>query len=286
MHDGREHFNFDQCKDCNLVFLNPRVPEKDLGEYYTSYYLPYRVEEAWGKYAHFVEGSQKRIDKKRVATVNKFHPIKKESKILDVGCGKPTFLKAIQEKINCQLFGLDFSDEGWKYEPNRYAGINLLKGDIDDLDTTSKMDVITMWHYLEHDYRPQKNLRKLLKIAHPETRLIIEVPNFDSHTRKKFGKNWAGYHTPRHTGLYSPNNMKILLNNAGWKIEKIYAHGTLDPYTLQWMSRMEKKGIDWQKSMEGEFIGYVVNMVLAAPLYLLHKNISLGFMTAVATPAI
>jgi hypothetical protein len=42
MHSNKELFNFDQCAECKLVFLNPRVSLDVLQNYYTSHYLPYR----------------------------------------------------------------------------------------------------------------------------------------------------------------------------------------------------------------------------------------------------
>lgn len=286
MHGPLEQsFNFDQCQNCGLVFLNPRVPEERLGEFYTSAYLPYRVEEAWGKYANFVKSDQKKIDWKRVQRVQAFHNITSKSRILDVGCGKPTFLAALRKTTPDtppHLIGIDFSDEGWANEPNAYKGIDLRKGEVADLKGEPPVDVITMWHYLEHDYRPQEHLRKLLDISHSETRLIIEVPNFDSRTRRKFGENWAGYHTPRHTALYSPENMETLLENSGWQVEKILPYGTLDPFTLHWMSQMEQKGIDWSGSMESRFWGYVRGMVMNLPIYMWERFASMGFLTAVA----
>jgi hypothetical protein len=114
--------------------------------------------------------------------------------------------------------------------------------------------------------------------------LIVEVPNFDSYTRRKFGKYWAGYHTPRHTGLYSPKNIEVLLKNSGWQVESLLTYGSLAPYTLHWMSEMEKKQIDWGKSMEPRFIRFVVGMILHAPIYFMHKVFSMGFMTVIAKP--
>ena len=99
-----------------------------------------------------------------------------------------------------------------------YTNLSLRTGEIKDLTDETAMDVITMWHYLEHDYNPQKHLKQLLKVAHSNTKLIVEVPNFDSYTRRKFGKFWSGYHTPRHTALYSPNNIALLLENSGWSV--------------------------------------------------------------------
>ncbi len=278
-------YNFDRCEDCGLVFLNPRVLESDLGAFYTSSYLPYRVEEAWGKYAAFVKRDQQKIDQARIERVKKHHRLTAQSRILDVGCGKPTFLNCLSKETDAHLIGLDFSDEGWKSEPENYRGIDLRVGEVADLKGELPVDVITMWHYLEHDYQPQQHLRQLLAIAKPQTRLIVEVPNFDSFTRRKFGKYWSGYHTPRHTGLYSPENIKLLMKNSGWQVEQVITYGTLNPYTLHWMSEMEKKQIDWETSMETRFIGFVAGMVLHAPIYMMQKFFSMGFLTVVAKPS-
>jgi len=286
MHEHSQvKYNFDRCEDCGLVFLNPRIVESDLGAFYTSSYLPYRVEEAWGKYAAFVKRDQQKIDQARVERVKKHHKLTAKSRILDVGCGKPTFLSCLSKETDSHLIGLDFSDEGWKNEPENYRGIDLRVGQVADLKAEAPVDVITMWHYLEHDYQPQEHLRQLLAIAKPQTRLIVEVPNFESYTRRKFGKYWSGYHTPRHTGLYSPDNIKLLMKNSGWQVEQVLSYGTLQPYTLHWMSEMEKKHIDWASSMEPRFIGFVAGMVLHTPLYMMQKFFSMGFMTVVAKPS-
>ena len=277
-------YNFDRCKDCGLVFLNPRMDETELGQFYTASYLPYRVEEAWGKYASFVKKDQEQIDKARVQRLIKHSRLSAQSRILDIGCGKPTFLSSLRKSTEANLIGLDFSDEGWKNDTDSYRNIDLRTGEIADLSNEKPMDIITMWHYLEHDYQPQQHLKQLLNYSHADTRLIIEVPNFNSYTRKKFGKHWSGYHTPRHTALYSPKNIELMLKNSGWKVDEILTYGTLNPYTLHWMSRMEQKRIDWSTSMEPRFIGYVIGMVLNAPIYLLQKYFSMGFMTIIARP--
>ena len=277
-------YNFDSCKDCGLVFLNPRMDETELGQFYTASYLPYRVEEAWGKYASFVKKDQEQIDKARVQRLIKHSRLSAQSRILDIGCGKPTFLSSLRKSTEANLIGLDFSDEGWKNDSDSYRNIDLRTGEIADLSNEKPMDIITMWHYLEHDYQPQQHLKQLLNYSHADTRLIVEVPNFNSYTRKKFGKHWSGYHTPRHTALYSPKNIELMLKNSGWKVDEILTYGTLNPYTLHWMSRMEQKRIDWSTSMEPRFIGYVIGMVLNAPIYLLQKYFSMGFMTIIARP--
>jgi len=284
MHSSKELFNFDQCANCQLIFLNPRVNLDNLKNYYTSYYLPYRGSEAWGKYSKLVEGSQKKLDLKRVKWVKEMCSVSPKSLILDVGCGNPSFLKACQQELNCKTMGIDFSDEGWKEQSTLFKGLDLQVAEIKDLSLNLKPDIITMWHYLEHDYTPLENLTYLKSIAKPSTTLIIEIPNFDSISRKKYNENWAGWHTPRHTSLFSPDNIKLLLDKSGWNVSQLLTYGTLNPYLLFWMSEIEQKGIQWNKNMENEFWDFVIGMLKFMPTKWNEKKLSLGIMTVIATP--
>ena len=88
MHPSDQMFNFDQCTDCGLVFLNPRVTLEELEDYYTDFYLPYRGANAWGKYHKQVESSQLKLDQKRYELVNQHVKSSNKSVLLDIGCGK------------------------------------------------------------------------------------------------------------------------------------------------------------------------------------------------------
>ena len=285
MHTASTQFNFDRCRECGLAFLNPRVAPEDLGLYYTGSYLPYRGAEAWGKYRGLVDSSQKQLDRRRVALVERFRRLSRDTVVLDIGCGKPDFLESCIRQSGCKGIGLDFSDRGWRLDPASTPGLKLIVGEPRELPAEVNADVITMWHYLEHDYQPRQTLERLHRHAHPETVLVIEVPDFDCEGRRQFGPHWAGYHTPRHLSLFSPSNLRLLLERTGWKPLEINPWGTLDPYVLHWMSRMEQKGADWERSMEPEFVRYVIGMLaFRLSRWPLGKR-RLGIMTAVAVPA-
>ena len=281
MHHSNKEFNFFICEICNLVFLNPRLPLKELEEYYTDIYLPYRGTSAWGKYKKLVSLSQRGLDIKRAKILKQYSFPNKESNILDIGCGNPTFLEICSHFFKSSLYGIDFSDNGWKREQERFKKLNLKVGDIDSLGKKFSPDIITLWHYLEHDYYPNKTLKKLASISNSNTRLYIEVPNYDSLSRKKYNQNWAGFHTPRHTFIFSPKNIEILLNKNGWQVDLIDLKGTLDSYVLSWMSEMEIKGLDWSKSLENQFWNYFYGMV-KYKLKHLFTNKSEGVMTIIA----
>jgi len=72
MHPSEDFFQFQQCKNCNLVFLNPRVDPEKLKAYYTDFYLPYRGADAWGKYKNQVNSSQQKLDQKRATWLQQY----------------------------------------------------------------------------------------------------------------------------------------------------------------------------------------------------------------------
>jgi hypothetical protein len=275
-------YSFVQCNDCELVFLNPRLPAQDLDRFYGPEYLPYRGPGAWGKFGFLVKRDLRRTDKERVSLVQKNLDKASEEVVVDIGCGKPSFLRALSDRTPSKLIGLDFSDHGWEGRPEDWPGIELITGDPANTDLPQAPSCITMWHYLEHDYDPPRTLRRLHSIAQKEAKLIIEVPNIDCLPRKWQGEHWAGYHTPRHTLLYSPKTLKDLLERNGWRLQSLKTSGSLDPYALYWMGKMEKKGIDWSGNMEKRFWPFLMGKILTAPLFALQRFIPLGVMTAVA----
>lgn len=285
MHNTNEKFNFVQCQSCNLVMLNPRVKETELHQYYTDYYLPFRGPSAWGKYAHLVTRNLNKTDEKRVKISKRAAGLRSYSRVLDVGCGKPSYLNLLHEKTGAYCKGIDFTDEGWKKEPDKYASLDLEVAEFHEFKSEQPFDLITMWHYLEHDYHPLETLKQMKQVSHENTRMLIEVPNYNSWTRKVQKSHWEGYHTPRHTAIYEPKTIAKLLENSGWKAESIKPYGTLDPYPLYWMGQQEKKGIDWSKSMESKFVGFVAGMIWTSPIFMLKKWIPAGIMTIVAKPA-
>lgn len=293
MHPEPEPFRMVRCSECGLVYLNPRVPAAELGRYYTEAYLPYRGARAWGMFAPLVEKGFRDTDRKRVAAVLKHADVRPGTPVLDVGCGKPTFLEALRARTGCHAMGTDFSDEGWLAEVERWHGLELQVGDIHDVTPARPPRVVTMWHYLEHDYRPRETLRRVAELCRgdgmrdgPDGRndpvtLIIEVPDHDGWTRIRHGALWAGYHAPRHASLFTAETLSGLLERSGWKPVTVERKGTMDPYILHWMSRMEAKGVDWSKDFAPEFPGFLAGKV-AWSLRNPPSKEGLGILTAVA----
>ena len=282
MHESNnEVFIFNVCNNCEAVFLtNPVTPER-LEYYYTDNYLPYRGPAAWGKYSSFVANSQKKTDSKRVNFVKKY--LKKNNannvNVLDVGCGNPSFLELLQQnsKVNCT--GIDFSDSGWKGK--NYPNIDLKKVAIEDYITDKQFDVITLWHYLEHDYNPSQTIETLYHCLKQGGKLIIEVPDYKSISAKIQKSYWQGWHSPRHISLLTKKSFALLFQKDKWEITKHLRYGTLDAFTLWWLGRMQKKGVDWSGDMSNHFWTLVLLKVVTSPIFAFEKLFPMGIQIVV-----
>lgn len=271
---NNEDYIFNKCASCDNVFLTNPVQEQKLNEYYTDNYLPYKGAVAWGKYESFVTKSQENLDLKRVQVVANNVTATKPFSILDVGCGNPSFLEAVQKKLRANCTGIDFSDNGWKNK--NYETISLIKSSIADFNPNHKFDVITLWHYLEHDYNLQETIDKLYQCLNPSGKLIIEVPDYNSITAKKQKEFWQGWHSPRHLTLFSKKGFQKLFTSDKWATVRHNRFGTLDAFTLWWLGKMEKKNSDWSSSMEGEFWPLVFLKIISFPFFIFEKVLPMG----------
>lgn len=274
MHPQQENeFHFQRCSKCETVFLENPVAEEKLGQYYSKSYLPYRGAEAWGKYAKWVKSSQRKLDAKRLSVVKK--ALEKQTfSLLDIGCGKPTFLQLVKEKTKADCHGIDLSTEGWKNQ--EFDKLKLSNSSFADFRPKQKFDAITLWHYLEHDYHLQDTVKQISQSLKIGGKLIIEVPDYQSLTAKQQKQYWQGWHSPRHLSLLSRKGFEQLFPSSKWKIKTHKRYGTLDAFTLWWLGKMEEKKIDWATSMENEFWPLVGLKVLSFPFFLFEKFIPMG----------
>jgi 2-polyprenyl-3-methyl-5-hydroxy-6-metoxy-1,4-benzoquinol methylase len=284
MSPSAERFTFVRCRQCSLVYLDPRVPEPELGAWYGPDYLPHRGEAAWGRYARFAAEGQRRTDERRVRLARRVAAISSSTRALDIGCGRPTFLEALHRRTGAHGTGLDVSDAGWRDDPARWraAALTLHHGRLDEIVLAGPFDLVTLWHALEHDYRPVDTLRSLRALSAPGATLVVEVPNHDSLTRRLQGSVWAGYHTPRHTAAYTPATLAAVVERGGWRLERQLRYGTLDPFVLWWLGRQERAGRPLSGNLADRFPAFLAGKVATLPLAALQRWLSLGVQVAVA----
>jgi SAM-dependent methyltransferase len=271
---NKEQYRFYECERCGSVCLSNPVEENRLGTYYAETYLPYAGAKAWGKYASFVANSQLQLDKKRMQIVAKHLQMNAQTRVLDVGCGHPSFLHMLNQRYGAHCTGIDFSDHGWADLND--TGLHLFAVKTSDFQPSQQFDVITLWHYLEHDYHLPETASQLYKWLKPGGKIIIEVPNHRSVTATIQKQYWQGWHSPRHLTLFTASGFGHVFPSEKWRIVKHLKYGTLDAFTLWWLGFQEKRKINWGMSMQSHFWPLVALKVITFPIFLFEKIIPMG----------
>jgi SAM-dependent methyltransferase len=147
--------------------------------------------------------------------------------------------------------------------------------------TDKQFDVITLWHYFEHDYNPIQTIETLYNCLKHGGKLIIEVPDYKSISAKIQKSYWQGWHSPRHISLITKKSFALLFQKDKWEITKHLRYGTLDAFTLWWLGRMQKKGVDWSGNMSNHFWTLVLLKVVTSPIFAFEKLFPMGIQIVV-----
>lgn len=285
-----EVFPFVSCGSCGLVYLSPRPTPDSMDRYYPSGYLPYRGPDAWGLWAPLVRRGEEALDRRRIRLVRRHLDLGSNSRVLDVGCGRPSFLRRLCRTTGSRGLGLDVSNEGWRDDEGFRRELTLIQGALPAAErrlgeeAPEGFHLITLWHALEHDHHPLESLEALRRLAAPDALLVIEVPNLASFTARLHGSAWAGFHTPRHTAAYTPATLVALVRETRWQVVAHRSWGTLDPWILYWLGRQIRMGRTLDGGVQERFPGFMAGKALSLPLTLLQRRVSLGVQTLMARP--
>jgi len=209
---SEESYHLVRCNGCGLIFNNPRPTEEELSKFYTQqYYGRIKVYPF-----NFIEKLLIWFQELRVRKVRK---IIQSGRLLDVGCGKGTFLKCLLNR-GFEVYGVEPSVVNQQDPCLRE--LNIASGSLNDLCYPAAFfDVVTLWHVFEHISDPRRLLREIRRIIKPESILIMAVPNFGSLEARIAGRNWFHLDLPRHLYHYTAITLEKMLKVEGFKLIKI-----------------------------------------------------------------
>ncbi|MBK8599375.1 MAG: class I SAM-dependent methyltransferase [Flavobacterium sp.] len=193
---SKEEFRLLKDESIDLVFTYPQPNEEKLASYYESEDY---ISHTDGNRSLFEKAYQfvKNIAlKKKLTLINEFQPSK--GVLLDIGTGTGDFLSQAKQN-GWQIIGV---------EPNERAKKIALKKGVSYIDSTSQLedhsvDVVTMWHVLEHVPDVNAQIKELKRLLKPTGTIVVAVPNFNSFDAKHYQEFWAAYDVPRHLWHFS-----------------------------------------------------------------------------------
>lgn len=140
----------------------------------------------------------------------------KNGKLLDVGCFNGTFAAAAKQ-LGFDVYGVEVVSEAAEIAKKEH-GIEVVVGDFEDVKIPfSPFRVISFIHSFEHLNNPRRILRRCRNLLCDGGALLIEMPNFDSWSRKLLGSKWRQF-IEDHSLFYSPSTLGTLLNSEGFDI--------------------------------------------------------------------
>lgn len=149
-----------------------------------------------------------------------FLDIKGGDSVLDIACGIGQWLKACEERSAC-VAGIDLASPAIDVCKNSMVG-DFQVGVAERLPfPSSSYDVITCLGSMEHFIDPVAAIREMIRVAKPDARFVILVPNKDFLTRKL--KLYSGTQQ-----VDAKEDVKTL---AEWK--ELFEHGGLE-VVMRW----------------------------------------------------
>lgn len=231
-----------KCKKCGLIYLNPRVKEEYIGEFYpeSEYYTQIQIAE---------NGRMKRFKNELFCTIAQLYfgypssrmtwksklcgtavfrvfpfryrrllPYIPQGKLLDFGFGNGDYLCRMQD-LGWECWGIERDmksiEHMKKWKISAYS--DLWNPEIQP----NYFDWVTAYHSIEHVYDPAAVLKRIYEILKPGGRVFIGVPNFDSFAGRFFGPFWDNLGVPIHPYIFTSNSITYILNKIGFKNIKV-----------------------------------------------------------------
>jgi len=249
-------FKFVRCRQCGLVYQNPRLTPATLADYYPDDYPPHRT----GRRPTLWD----RLDlslayAKRVYAIRRFRG---GGRLLDVGCGAGGFLQAMAA-AGWEVYGLEPSPRAAKAAAEA-SGAPIITARLEDADLPNEFfDLVTLWDVVEHLHDPRAGLKKAWGALRAGGLLVASTPDLDSPDRKIFRKYWFGYDLPRHLYIFNRKTLTILLDQIGFEVIKV-AHFTAHYQVLAGSIRHLAAAV-----LSPDFGDLVYRVVYSPPLRLL-----------------
>jgi SAM-dependent methyltransferase len=257
-------FTFGRCDGCGLVYQSPRLKAEHVKSYYETDYIAHQRPKRWGPIAPLFAWAMGSLDRAKIRMVRRYVDVAASSTVLDVGCGAGTFLSSLREASGAAVVGVDFIDLSRR--PNM-AAVEFHHGPFSEQDVgDGRFDLVTMWHFLEHDYDPRGSLEHAARALKSGGRLVVEVPRLDSLSFRLFRDRWPGLQAPQHTAAYDRASLLRLVDEAELDVVDYRPLGAFPPYFYMFCGvafcALRGRGLNLQKAIYAYFAGQLLMLPL------------------------
>lgn len=192
------------CGQCRTVFQTPMPVFAELSASYPAHY-----------HSQSNQGVVNRI-RNRMRLDRLKSLIRPGGTVLDYGCGNGSFIRYASRMMpSCKFFGYEI---GATRQVRKLGdSVTLIEGAPEEAHPIlPACDLITMNHVVEHLPDPLAVVTDLFEKLTPGGVLEGQTPAAGSLEHRVFKAYWSGYHAPRHTVVFSPKGLELILRKAGF----------------------------------------------------------------------
>lgn len=193
-------FDLRECVECGLVYVNPQPVQDEIPKFYEAMYPTDSTEDA-------VAWSHQYVERHLRGLITQRRP--QGGRLLDIGCGRGRFLKAM-EGLPWKLSGLETSSNAVSRTRSLVPRAAIHQTDIEHAEIPpGSLDCIVMIAVLEHVKDPRAILARVAGWLAPGGLLVIQVPYVTPYLRVKRWLPWLPvfFEAPRHLFDFSPKTL-------------------------------------------------------------------------------
>jgi SAM-dependent methyltransferase len=224
-----------RCKQCKLVYENPRLTESELKDFYSeeSYFVRSDSSIPVVGYEDYCAQCTPKLQREYFGIVERY-TARKSGRYLDIGCGTGGVVKAAQQK-GWEAVGQEISS--WAVEQGHREGTPIVHaGLLEAHFPENHFDAVSMFDVLEHLPSPVSYVREIYRILNHGGVLVVETPNIDGFFARHFYKEKSDLVKPRaHICLYGPTSSHRLFSEAPFSKKLIRTFPYCRRYTVAYL---------------------------------------------------
>jgi SAM-dependent methyltransferase len=207
-----------RCRECRLMYTNPRPTAECLAPFYPDQYPPHTLRRN-SRTGRVPSRTWARLFGRPCPERRGQLPWPKPGRLLDFGCGGGSYLCEMAAR-GWRVAGLDVSPQ--VVQSIHGLGFEAYAGTLPHPDLKpGSFDVITMWQSLEHVPQPLSVLRAAYELLAPGGKLVLAVPDFECQTNRWFGDQWFGLDLPRHLTHFTRRTLREMMAASGFRVHEI-----------------------------------------------------------------
>ena len=201
-----ERFDLLRCGSCGFARTHPTPVELD------RYYPP-----SYRNYGAIGAAVLRRSYRGRVRRWRRSLP--RVGVALEVGAGRGWMLEALRE-AGWSVMGSERTFRAAS-ELRGLSGASVFVGDLEAIRSGADLDLIVMFHVLEHLADPVRALTAAANGLAPGGMIIVGVPNIGSWQARFARSSWLHLDVPRHLSHFTPTSIERALAMAGLRTIRI-----------------------------------------------------------------